>query len=480
MTKKLIIALDNLSKDEAKTLVEKICSQSSLSLDRIIFKVNDLISLVGFEGLKDIFHDKRAFIMLDGKYYDIGNTVSNYLKALKKSGLDKQVELFTIHASNSFDCLRNLVKTRDDLGLNHIKFLAITLLTSLDSSDSFGVYYDTPKNTVLNLAHIAQKSGIDGVVCSALESQMIREVFGENFLIVNPGIRFESENSGDQKRVATSKDAINFGANHIVMGRSILGSDDITNAIKKAIDEMDEGNYKKTNDFEFEKILTTGSWQEILEYIGVVYSRREGGKYCRLTSSLISDTYINIGVLERYPSVLKKISLDLREKLINSKLFDENKADDYVVMGSQMGSVRISAILSFALGIMQNSIYSEKGGADDKEMLLKRHYINLKGKKVILSEDIVNVGSTIEKMVELVKAQGGEVVAITCVGNRYGKEDFNGIPLIYCFLPPKFNLYYDDETLIEARKDYPKIPDGVIISKKPKNERNELILSMRK
>ena len=132
MKHKLIIALDNLTKDEAKNLVNKICAENFIYIDRLIFKVNDLISLIWFEGLKDIFWEKKVSIMLDGKYHDIWNTISNYLIALKKSWLSNQVEFFTIHASNSYECLKDLIKTRNELELKNIKFLAITLLTSLD------------------------------------------------------------------------------------------------------------------------------------------------------------------------------------------------------------------------------------------------------------------------------------------------------------------------------------------------------------
>lgn len=417
--------------------------------------------------------------MLDWKYHDILNTVTNYLKALKRSRIADQVDFFTIHASNSYDCLKNLVETRNKLGLNHIKFLAITLLTSVDEKDSYNIYYDSPKNTVLNLANIAKKSWIDWVVCSSYESSMVREVFWDDFLIMTPWIRFFWDDKQEQKRVSTPLWAINSWANHLVMGRSIYRAEKVFVAIKKALDEIDKWKYAKSSNYDFEKLLISEDWENLLKYIWVIYSRKPGWKYCRLTSWLISDTYMNIWVLERYPILLKSVSLFLREKLVNSGIFEWSNSSEHIVIWSQMWSVRLSAFLSLVLWSYWTSIYTEKWWEKDEEMLFKRHVIDLKWKKVILSEDIIMAWSTIAKMYELVKSKWAEIVAITCIWNRSWKEEFKWVPILDCFKFSEFKNYWDEETPVDYRWNYQKIENWALISKKAKNEWDELILSTR-
>ena len=164
-----------------------------------------------------------------------------------------------------------------------------------------------------------------------------------------------------------------------------------------------------------------------------------------------------------------------------------------------MGSVRLSLSLAEALSIPE-SLYTEKDG---DSMLLKRHELGddgLKGRKIILSEDVITKGSTIAKMIEIVKNGGGEVVAVTCIVNRSGKDNFDGIPLFHCYTPAPFQMWWDEKTLEKTRANeqatgkspeeieaiittlqskYPRLPSDAEISEKPKNEWNELVRSMR-
>ena len=82
-------------------------------------------------------------------------------------------------------------------------------------------------------------------------------------------------------------------------------------------------------------------------------------------------------------------------------------------------------------------------------------------------------------MIQLVTQGWGSVAAITCVGNRYGSDHFNDIPLITCYTPPTFELYWDDNTPQEARWDHPQLPSDTQIAEKPKNEWKSLVMSMR-
>jgi len=113
-------------------------------------------------------------------------------------------------------------------------------------------------------------------------------------------------------------------------------------------------------------------------------------------------------------------------------------------------------------------------------MELKRHDIPFKGRKVVISEDIVTKGSTFKKMKGMIEEQGGEVVAIACVGNRFGEEIFGGIPLVSCYIPKSFELYWDEKTPENQRQGHKELPEGAKVAEKAKNEWENLVASMRK
>ncbi|MDA9129429.1 orotidine-5'-phosphate decarboxylase [Candidatus Gracilibacteria bacterium] len=473
MNHKLVISLDKLSAEEALQKIQIISETLPKYKDDIVYKYNDLVALIGFSGISELLKYDDVRIMIDGKWNDIPNTIRNYIVQLHKSGLADKVDIITIHANGGRAMIREAIKTRDELGLS-FEIFAISALTTLEDSDTLTIYDAMSKHTVLKLSKLALESGVDGIVCSGRETAMLRKVFfGKNFKILNPGVRFEGGESHDQKRVVTPRIAIQNGADYIVMGRPILGAKDISGAVQQFFEETREVSYISQNSQRFEKILYTGTWKEILSYIGAFYFRPKGGRYCRLTSKLVSNSYINIGAVERYYAVIDKASFEIARQLDTQDIRAE------VILGAQMGSIRISLFLAKKMGV-QLSIYTEKTNNDNNLMALKRHNIELKGKKVILSEDVINRGSTLEKMIEIVEEKGGTVIAITCLANRSRKTELYGIPLISCYTPEEFEIYYDENTPEEQRKDFPKLPEGAEISEKPKNDWEKLVESMRK
>ena len=479
--KKLIIALDNMEKEKAKDFVFEI--SNSLKSNQIVYKVNDLLALIWFEWLNQLFKDTSAFFMIDWKYHDIEHTCWNYLKQLKKSGFAEKVEFLTVHSSNWEKALKKIMETKKELSLDNLKILWITALTSLDSQDTNSIYGWSSKDTVLKLASIAKKWWLDWVVCSAHESAIIKEIFWEEFITMTPWIRLTKLKNDDQQRVKTPSEAIINWSDNLVIWRPITQSENKIETIKNILEEMNNTGHPQGIPLQknkLNKLFYTGSWEETLKYIWVIYLRPKNGKYCKLASGLYSNAYINIWILERYPNILQKITSELREQLIEKKLFNEENLEDYVIMWAQMWSVRISSHLALALGINWQSIYTEKWWEDWKWMLLKRHDINLKWKKIILSEDIISAWSTIKKMIALVENLGWKVVAITCFGNRNGGEEFMWIPLLYCYKPPVFELYYDNNTPSENIWTNPKLPENAHFSSKPKNDWGELVESMKK
>ncbi len=473
MPHKLIIALDNLSLEEAKNKIQEISKECSEYMDRILFKVNDLLTDVGLQGIKTMIEWTRAKMMLDPKWHDIPKTLENNIQKLFDSWLWDESEYVTIHASNGYEACKAVVKKRDALWLK-TKILAVTALTSLWEENTQCIFDESAKHAVLKLSWEALKAGVDGIVCSPLEVEVLREVYGEDFVLVNPWVRFEDGKHHDQKRVLSPERTIKNGSTDIVMGRPILEAKNSKEVVRRFFEEIHKKEYRwKQWDYKFEKLLYTGDWKELLSYIGAFYFRPEGGKYCRLASGLVSNAYINIGTTERNYLVMERAARELA-----FQIWEKNIQAD-IVMGAQMGSVRSSLYLAEKLGI-EESVYTEKSWDNNEEMKLKRHDIDLKWKKVIISEDIVTKGSTLKKMKSMIEDAGGKVVAIACVWNRYGEDIFEEIPLISCYIPEQFELYWDKSTPEDKRWDYPLLSEGAVVSAKPKNEWDDLVASMRR
>ncbi len=476
---KLIIALDNLSESEARSKIEQISSECSWYMDRIVFKVNDLLADIWLRGVDEMFKWVKWGIMLDPKWHDIQNTTINYIKKLWNYDLWNKAEFVTIHASSWYEALKKAVETRNSLWMK-TKIFAITALTTLDDLETNKIFDETSKHSVLKLAKEALQAWVDGIVCSPMEAQILRDVYRDyNFEIITPWVRFYLWDKWDQKRITTPKEAINQGSNHIVMWRPILWSENLKDTVNEFFDEIcciwydffQESNISKDKN-EFERLLYTGSFEELLRYIWAFYNRIEWWKYCRLASWLLSNAYINIWAIERNYLVLQRAANEIASEIKNLWL----EAD--VVIWAQMGSVRMSLLLAEKLGI-EDSIYTEKWWENDKEMMLKRHDIDLRWKKVILSEDIITKWSTLTKMMILVWKKWWQTVGISCVWNRYWKNNFEWIPIISCYNPPEFKLYYDENTPQGVRWNYPKIPKWSQISEKPKNDWDNLVRSMR-
>lgn len=468
MKHKLIIALDNLEAKKAKEIVQDILHNNPKYKDQILFKIHDIVSLLGFVGIQELFGDVDCKFMLDLKWHDIPNTLKNYIIQLSKSKLADKIEYITIHASGWTEMLQTVQQVKNNY-MPHVKLLGITALTSLEDDDTHYIYDTTAKHAVLKLAKIAIDAWIEWIVCSSHEASVLRWVYGEWFQIVTPWIRFQGEDSGDQKRVKTPKQAIESGASCIVMWRPILEANNRQEVITRFFEEIEGNEYIEKKEYYFEKILYNWDWQEILSYIGAFYIRPEGGSYVRFTSKILSNAYINIWAVERHYSVIQRATSELATKIHNLWI----EAD--LVVWAQMGSVRISLYLAEKLWIDQ-SIYTQKDSKNNMD--LQRHAIDLSGKKIILSEDIVSRGTTIAKMRKVLENLWWKIVAIACVGNRYEQNEQEGIPIISCFIPPKFELYWDEKTPQDQRKDFPHIPQGAHIVENPKNEWEKLFANI--
>ncbi|MBQ9973279.1 MAG: orotidine-5'-phosphate decarboxylase [Firmicutes bacterium] len=175
-------------------------------------------------------------IFLDLKLHDIPNTVKKAMSVL--SNLD--VDMCNVHAAGTIKMMEGALEglTRPD-GTRPL-LIAVTQLTSTDQERmESDILIEKPlEEVVMAYAENAKKAGLDGVVCSPLESEKVHSVCGEGFLTVTPGIRFEGGDVGDQVRITTPAKAKEIGSDYIVVGRPITAAEDPVAAYRKCVAEF--------------------------------------------------------------------------------------------------------------------------------------------------------------------------------------------------------------------------------------------------
>ena len=183
-------------------------------------------------GRKFLEKFKRDF-WLDLKINDIPQTAVSAIDSLKDL---KKCKYITIHANGGLEMLKAVKKHSKKVNKN-LKVLGVTILTSLNNKSLKEIgYTKNVQQLVLKQAGLLKKAGCDGIVCSPQESKMIRKKF-RNLLIITPGIRLPGDNSNDQARVMTPKDAFKNKVSGVVMGRS-LTKGNIKHNVKKLIDHL--------------------------------------------------------------------------------------------------------------------------------------------------------------------------------------------------------------------------------------------------
>jgi orotidine-5'-phosphate decarboxylase len=230
---RLIVALDVDTKEKATALLEK------LKKDAKVFKIgSELFTSCGTEIVNEV-KKRGCAVFLDLKFHDIPNTVAKSAAAATKLG----VLIFNVHALGGFDMMKRAAeaakKEAERLKIERPKVIAVTILTSMDENSlkKIGIN-DNMGTQVLKLARLAKDAGLDGVVASPSEVKLIRESIGEDFLVVTPGVRPSWAAVNDQKRVATPKEAVDNGADYIVVGRPVIEAADPKIAVVKILKEM--------------------------------------------------------------------------------------------------------------------------------------------------------------------------------------------------------------------------------------------------
>lgn len=172
---------------------------------------------------------KRVF--LDLKLYDIGETVKRATRRICETGAPA---FLTVHGSRAV--MRAAVEGR---GEAKTQLLAVTVLTSFDQDDLTDLGYSVPVSELVDLrVSKAKESGIDGIVCSPVEVARVREIAGPEMKLVTPGVRSAGAAKGDQKRVATPRDAIRDGTDYLVIGRQVTRAADPRKACEEILAEI--------------------------------------------------------------------------------------------------------------------------------------------------------------------------------------------------------------------------------------------------
>lgn len=228
LNERIIFALDFSDPAIAREWVEKLDGHIKF------FKVGLQLFLAGGWPVIDHIVERGNKVMVDLKFFDIPETVHLAVQQLRHRG----VTFATIHGNDPI--IRAAVKEKGDL-----KILAVTVLTSFDESDMIEMgFTKTVNDLVIIRSRKALALGCDGIVSSPLEANSIRAESGDNFLIVTPGIRpgiNRDIEKDDQKRIATAKQAMINGADHVVIGRPISTSPDPLYTVQTIQQEIGAG-----------------------------------------------------------------------------------------------------------------------------------------------------------------------------------------------------------------------------------------------
>ena len=229
----VLVALDTPDVDKARALAKSVGDAvGGVKLGKEFFTAN------GPGGVTRVARTGRR-VFLDLKFHDIPNTVAGAVR----SALPLQPFMMNVHASGGAAMMRAAADAAAEAGkepgVDRPFMLAVTVLTSLDEADLEAVGQDVDtKHQVVRLALLAREAGMDGVVCSPQEIVALRNACGTDFKLVVPGIRPTWAAKGDQKRIMTPKQAMEAGADYLVIGRPISAADNPKEAAEKISAEI--------------------------------------------------------------------------------------------------------------------------------------------------------------------------------------------------------------------------------------------------
>ncbi len=224
----IFVPLDFPRASDALSMVEKLLPLKAG------FKVGlELFVAEGPSVVRDLT-SRGADIFLDLKFHDIPNTVAGAVRSASALG----VKYFNVHCGGGAEMLRAAVEARNEAG-GGTKLLGVTVLTSLDDRAIQEIGFQSSVSAqVKRFVELAQNCGLDGVVCSAQELPLVRQLAGPDFITMIPGIRRSDSVADDQKRTMTPSEAARAGAHCLVIGRPITGAADPAAALREIQAEL--------------------------------------------------------------------------------------------------------------------------------------------------------------------------------------------------------------------------------------------------
>jgi orotidine-5'-phosphate decarboxylase len=210
----IVVALDYPTQLQALEMAKQ------LDPSRCRVKVGKELFTSAVHAVIEKLHKLNFDVFLDLKFHDIPNTCAGAVAAAADLG----VWMVNVHASGG-ERMMNAAAEAIANKNNKPLLIAVTVLTSMEQEDLAGIGLDIePQQQVKRLAQLARQSGMDGVVSSAQEIELIKELCGKDFLTVTPGIRPTGSAAGDQRRIMTPQEAVNIGGDYLVVGRPITKS----------------------------------------------------------------------------------------------------------------------------------------------------------------------------------------------------------------------------------------------------------------
>lgn len=368
-------------------------------------------------------------IFLDLKLHDIPNTVEHAMSNLSYLGVD----MVNVHAQGTIEMMK-AAKRGLDAGFERHSFdcgcsengnqtrpvlIAVTQLTSTSEKDMQNdlLIEKSMAETVLHYGENAKKAGLDGVVCSPHEAEIIHQKCGNAFLTVTPGIRFEGAKKDDQVRITTPEKAKEIGCDFIVVGRPITKSEDPVKAYKKCLGDfgivIDEDLPKtaKTDkcDENAEGLCETlkGISREVakgLLEIKAVFLRPE--EPFTWASGIKSPIYCDNRLILTSPSVR-----DIVEDAL-AQTIEKEFPDCDVLMGTATAGIAHAAIVGEILNLPMGYV---RGSAKDHGRTNRIEGRLEKGAKVVVIEDLISTGGSSIETVEALREAGAEVLGVMSI-----------------------------------------------------------------
>ena len=417
---KLIIALDFNSMNEATKLIDELGEEA------IFYKVGLELFLYTKGEIIEYLASKNKKVFLDLKFHDIPNTTAMAsLFAAKQN-----IFMFNVHTSGGKRMMEKTVEEIKKINKNNL-IIGVTVLTSLSENDIKNMFSSNLalKDLAVNWAKLGKEAGLDGVVCSPKEANIIKKECGENFITVCPGVRPKWADINDQERTMTPKEAIENGCDYIVVGRPITRSNDRVKACKMIIEEIAEGIENNKN---LKSVLIA---EALLETNAVQLNIKNPFTF---VSGIKSPIYCDNRYIIGFPKC-RKIIVDAFVDILKNKDFD-------IVGGTATAGIPWASFIAYELNKPLCYIRAEKKEHGKGKQI---EGAECKGKKLILIEDLISTGSSSIKAFESAKEDGAiglEIISIFSYEFEKANKNFEDAKI-------KFSSLSNFSTLMKIAKD---------------------------